>query len=102
MEPAGQPEHVSAEVTPGQQPPSSASVAMRAGDRERDAVVQRLQEAFADGRLDDDEFDRRTRSALTARFNSELDLLTEDLPASTGAPLPVSSVAAARRAGRFA
>jgi hypothetical protein len=75
---------------------------MRAGDHERDAVVQRLQEAFADGRLDDDEFDQRTRAALTARFNSELDVLTQDLPASSGAPRPVSSVAAAGKAGRFA
>ena len=102
MEPAGQPEHVSAEVTPGQQPPSSASVAMRAGDRERDAVVQRLQEAFADGRLDDDEFDRRTRSALTARFNSELEVLTQDLPASAGGPRTVTPAAAGGKPGRLA
>ncbi len=49
---------------------------MRASDRDRDAVVLRLQEAFADGRLDDEEFDQRTRAALTARLSTELALLT--------------------------
>ena len=48
------------------------AAAIRAGDRDRDAVVQRLQEAFAEGRLDDDEFDQRTRAALTARLSSDL------------------------------
>src|SRR5215472_140977 len=82
---------------------AGSTPAMRAGDRERDAVVQRLQEAFADGRLDDDEFDQRTRAALTARFNVELGVLTEDLPTSTGSPLPVSPTAAAGgKPGRFA
>jgi hypothetical protein len=73
MQPAGEPE-----PAPGQ-PVAARSVpepATRAGDRDRDAVVQRLQEAFAEGRLDDDEFDLRTRAALTARLNSELDMLT--------------------------
>src|SRR5213592_4871585 len=37
----------------------------RASDRERDAVVQRVQDAFAEGRLDDAEFDERSRAALT-------------------------------------
>jgi hypothetical protein len=35
----------------------------RASDRERDAVVTRVQDAFAQGRLDDVEFDERTRAA---------------------------------------
>src|ERR1700745_1756708 len=34
----------------------------RASDRERDAVVQRVQDAFAEGRLDDAEFDERSRA----------------------------------------
>jgi hypothetical protein len=54
--------------------------------------VQRRQEAVADGQLDDGEFDQRTRSALTARFKSELELLTQDLPVSSGTPRPVSTV----------
>jgi hypothetical protein len=64
---------------------------MRASDHDRDAVVQRLQEAFADGSLDDEEFDQRTRAALTARLHSELAVLTQDLPAST---LPASTLPA--------
>ena len=35
----------------------------RASDRERDVVVQRVQDAFAEGRLDDAEFDERSRAA---------------------------------------
>ena len=51
------------------------SPATRASDRERDAVVQRVQEAFAEGRLDDTEFDERMRAALTARTHADLDVL---------------------------
>lgn len=41
--------------------------AVRASDLERDAALQRVQQAFAEGRLDDAEFDERMRAALTAR-----------------------------------
>jgi hypothetical protein len=75
--------------------------AIRAGDRDRDAVVQRLQEAFAEGRLDDDEFDRRTRAALTARLSGDLAVLTSDLPDSPSAARTVER-AAGRKPGRFA
>lgn len=54
--------------------------AIRASDRERDAATQRLQEAFAEGRLDDSEFDQRMRTALSARTRPELDRLLADLP----------------------
>jgi Domain of unknown function (DUF1707) len=98
MQPAGQPEH-----EPGSEPASAlAPAVMRAGDRDRDAVVQRLQEAFADGRLDDEEFDQRTRAALTARLSTELAVLTEDLPLDATAPRPVTPVPAGRAPGRFA
>jgi Domain of unknown function (DUF1707) len=69
MEPPIQPD-------PGQPP------AMRVGDRDRDAAAHRLQDAFAEGRLDDEEFDQRMRAALTARVSTELDVLTADLPAA--------------------
>jgi hypothetical protein len=76
---------------------------LRVGDRDRDAVVQRLQQAFAEGRLDDEEFDQRTRAALTARLSSELVVLTRDLPAATAAARPVAAAVAGGRApGRFA
>jgi hypothetical protein len=64
-------------------------LATRASDRERDAVVQRIQQAFAEGRLDDTEFDERMRAALTARTHADLDALLADLPAETAAPATV-------------
>ncbi len=62
--------------------------AIRASDRERDAATQRLQEAFAEGRLDDSEFDQRMRTALSARTRPELDQLLADLPAPSPAATP--------------
>jgi hypothetical protein len=58
---------------------------MRASDQDRDEATVRLQAAFAEGRLDDAEFDRRMRSALTALTRQELDTLAADLPAVPGA-----------------
>ena len=43
---------------------AAGEVATRASDRERDAVVQRVQDAFAEGRLNDDEFDERSRAGV--------------------------------------
>ncbi len=59
--------------------------AIRASDQDRDAVAQRLQQAFAERRLDDDEFDERMRAALTARTSADLEKLTTDLPAAPAA-----------------
>jgi uncharacterized protein DUF1707 len=70
-----------------------------ASNAERDAVTQRLQVAFAEHRLNDDEFDQRIRTALTARSVGELDRLTADLPACAPAP---QAVAAGRKPGKFA
>ena len=75
--------------------------ATRASDRERDAVVARVQDAFAEGRLDDAEFDERTRAALTARTHADLDALLADLPAATAAPGTAPAVPG-RGPGRFA
>jgi hypothetical protein len=76
---------------------------LRVGDRDRDAVVQRLQQAFAEGRLDDEEFDQRTRAALTARLSSDLVVLTRDLPAVSAAARPVAPAGpGGRPPGRFA
>ena len=61
-----------------------------------------LQDAFAEGRLDDTEFDERMRAALTAKTHAELDAVVADLPAATGAPgarpAPVAGVAPGRLA----
>jgi hypothetical protein len=83
--------------------PSSQPPAIRVGDRDRDAVAHLLQDAFAEGRLDDDEFDQRMRAALTARVSTELDVLTADLPAATPRPATVPAVAGAGpKPGRLA
>jgi hypothetical protein len=55
---------------------------MRASNAERDAAARRLQEAFAEHRLTDDEFDSRIKAALTARTTADLGTLTADLPAA--------------------
>jgi hypothetical protein len=61
---------------------------MRISDAEREATVQRLQVAFAEGRLTDEEFDGRMRSALVARTQGDLDEVAHDLPAPAGAVVP--------------
>jgi hypothetical protein len=94
MHPADQPQPASSALPADDQ-------AIRLSDRDRDAVAQRLQQAFAEGRLDDDEFDQRMRAALTARLSTDLVPLTRDLPASTGAAQPVPA-APGRKPGRFA
>ncbi|HEX6521986.1 MAG TPA: DUF1707 domain-containing protein [Streptosporangiaceae bacterium] len=71
--------------------PVNAQPGTRASDRDRDAVVQRVQQAFAEGRLDDTEFDQRMRAALTAKTHGELDVLLTDLPAA--APQATAAVA---------
>jgi len=71
-----------------------------ASNIERDTATRRLQAAFAEHRLTDDEFDQRIRRALTARTTAELDGLTADLPAA--APALVVTTAQAGKPGRFA
>jgi hypothetical protein len=56
---------------------------LRASDAERDVAVGRLQFAFAEGRLTDEEFDDRMRTALAARTHADLGRLLADLPASS-------------------
>src|SRR5580700_8690325 len=80
---------------------AGSGAGVRVSDRERDAVVQRVQTAFADGRLDDTEFDERMRAALTARTRGELDVLLTDLPAETATPGPTPATAG-RGPGRLA
>ena len=80
---------------------AAGGAGVRVSDRERDAVVQRVQTAFAEGRLDDTEFDERMRAALTARTRGDLDVLLTDLPAETAAPEPAPATAG-RGPGRLA
>lgn len=58
---------------------------LRASDADRDAVVERLRTAAAEGRLETDELDERLDVALRSRTYGELDGLLTDLPS---APAP--------------
>ena len=76
-------------------PGMTMSPDMRAGDEDRDRTVSLLREAFAEGRLNNDEFQERMTKAHEARTFGELSTLTTDLPAmppTTPAP-PGASVA---------
>ncbi|MFF3172709.1 DUF1707 domain-containing protein [Streptomyces sp. NPDC057900] len=59
--------------------PSPSAGRMRASDADREAVVELLREAAADGRLDLDELDTRLGHALAAKTRGELVPLTDDL-----------------------
>lgn len=52
----------------------------RTSDADRDRVAQLLQEHFAQGRLDHEEFTERLGRAYKARTVDELDVVTHDLP----------------------
>ena len=58
---------------------------LRVSDAERQAVTDRLAEHFADGRLDQAEFDDRVGRAMSAKTRADLSGLFSDLP-ETGAP----------------
>lgn len=76
---------------------------LRASDRDRDEVVERLREAATEGRLTADELDHRLTHAFSAATYGELDTLTDDLPAPVATP-PASRLARAgwwRRVGAW-
>lgn len=52
---------------------------IRLSDADRNSVIEVLQEAFSQGRLDEEEFDERTGLAMKAKFGADLEPLTEDL-----------------------
>jgi GntR family transcriptional regulator len=58
---------------------------LRVSDAEREAVADRLAEHFADGRLDQAEFDDRVGRAMSAKTRADLSGLFADL-SETGAP----------------
>lgn len=59
---------------------------LRASDQDREAVLVRLKEAYADGRLDELELDRRLGAAMSARTIGELELVWHDLRPPTPNP----------------
>ncbi|MGH3156219.1 MAG: DUF1707 SHOCT-like domain-containing protein, partial [Streptosporangiaceae bacterium] len=68
------------------------AIELRASHEDRDRVAEILRVAAGDGRLTAEELDERLETALTARTQSELDVLTLDLPATPGSA--VAGVAA--------
>lgn len=60
--------------------------AVRASDRDRHVVVDRLQRASAEGRLTTAECDERVAAAFAAKTLADLAPLTADLPAEPGVP----------------
>ncbi len=63
---------------------------MRASDQDRGVVQEALTEAYADGRLDREEFDERTERVVQTRTLGELAPIVADLvPATSVAARPV-------------
>jgi hypothetical protein len=84
---------------PDRAPGRAPASATLASNVEREVATHRLQAAFAEHRLTDEEFDQRVRQALVARTTTELDNLTADLPAAAPALVATGS---GRKPGRFA
>jgi hypothetical protein len=64
----------------------------RASDAERDATVNRLREAAAEGRLTLEELTDRIEAAANAEMRSDLVPLTSDLPATAAVGIATQSV----------
>lgn len=66
-------------------PPSD----LRVSTAEREPVVERLQQAYAEGRLDESELDLRLHLAMTARTRADLRAVLADLaPSGPAGPAP--------------
>lgn len=71
---------------------SSSSPAARVGYAERDLVLDQLKAAYAEGRLEENEFKDRTRQALAARVRGDLDALVADIPhGGIAGPVPAGA-----------
>ena len=89
MRPSSEGEPASHGPPPEPQPPARS---IRVSAQERDETLRRLQTAFAEDRLKDEEFEARVRATLTARSQEELGQLLADLPAPTVQPMPARRV----------
>ena len=70
---------------------------MRAGDADREVMLERLRAAHAEGRLDADEFEERVTATLAARTYGELAALAADLPGDPPSPRPLAPPAGPAR-----
>jgi hypothetical protein len=71
--------------------PVSDSDPVLASDNEREAAVERLRTASAEGRLTLEELTSRTEAAYSARTRGELDTVTTDLPESRAPAMSAQS-----------
>lgn len=71
-------------------PPHVRPEDMRAGDADREQLLERLRVAHAEGRLDAVELDERITAALAARTYGELAALVTDLPGDPPSPRPIA------------
>jgi hypothetical protein len=67
-------------VTPDEKPPARPGEQMRAGDGDRNQVVELLRDALDDGRLTLKEYDDRVATAYHAVTYADLNELLADLP----------------------
>lgn len=81
-------------AVPGPQRPAPAVPPedLRAGDADRELVLERLRAAHAEGRLDLEELDERVTATLAARTYGELATLTADLPGGPPEPRPLGAL----------
>jgi Domain of unknown function (DUF1707) len=72
----------------------AAGPELRIGDAEREAAAASLREHYAQGRLTTEEFNERLDAVFKATTQSQLNLITRDLPptARPSAALPVTTV----------
>ena len=70
-------------------PPEPEKPELRASDADREAVVERLEIAATEGRIDAEELEARVSAAYAARLGSELERLTADIT-----PAPAAFAAA--------
>ncbi len=66
----------------------SSDPALRAGDADRDRTIASLREAYAEGRLSNEEFQQRLDRAQQSRTFGELAALVTDLPGTLPVPAP--------------
>jgi uncharacterized Tic20 family protein len=69
-------------------PDPAAFGALRVSHAEREPVVDRLQQAYAEGRLDKAELDLRLHLAMTAKTRADLDAVLVDLAPVPAPPRP--------------
>jgi uncharacterized protein len=61
--------------------PTVSAGELRVSNAEREPVIEQIKQAYAEGRLDHDEFDLRLHLAMTAKTRADLATVTSDLAA---------------------